>query len=200
MKDAVRFFTTAFGILIGITLILYKYSDFLSSMLFGEVLIIGTYTFIFGVFVISSLQKKITSNHIKIRLKKLNWIPLIIWLILGSLTISQGFRYPELLGDELFGFIHEKTAIGIGFIILGLFQSVRAIVIDKKGIRINDWLNSKITYLELRTFNLQRDSIDFQTETKKFSYKIHKLTDSELQEINKRVDNLTKSTIAQQCV
>lgn len=200
MRGSTRFFTIVFGVLIGIILILYNYSDLLSSILFGEILILIIYTFLIGNFVISRLQKKITSNNIKITLKKLNWIPLIVWVILGSLTIFQGFGHPELLGDELFGFIHEKIALGIGFIILGFFQLVSTMVIDKKGIRINDWRNSKILFSELRTFKLQRDLIDFQTETNKYSYKIYKLTDTELEEIKNRVDNLTKSTIAQHAV
>lgn len=193
MKKASIFYIIAMGILIGIILIIYNYNSFLSSNIFGEILIIAVYSFLIGSFVFSRFRKKITVNCIRIRLKKLNWIRLIVWSILGSLTILQRYRYPNF-GDELFGFIHERTAMGIGFIILGLVSLSRSIILDKKGIKLNDWLNSRIKYSEIYDFNTQPNLINFQTEKDKFIFKIKKLNETELTEINGRIAHFIKKT------
>jgi hypothetical protein len=197
MRDAIRFFTIAFGLLIGIILIFYYFSDFLSSRLSGEILIITSYVFTLFVFFAPRFQKPILKNKIKIRLKKHNWIYFAGWTIFGLLRIRDGIT-DSFDTELLFGFIKEDFAHGLGFILLGIAFLNRTILVDKKGISLNDLFNTRIEFSQLDSISIRNQSIELRTDSQEINYKTQKLTDQEIAEINNKIEGLRKSTTAQQ--
>ncbi len=196
MRDAIRFFTIAFGLLIGIILIFYYFSDFLSSRLNGEILIVIGYGFILFALFASRFQKPVLKNKIKIRLKKYNWIYFAGWSFFGLLRIRDGFT-DSFDTELLFGFIKEDFAHGLGFILLGIAFLNRTILIDKKGISLNDLFNTQIEFSQLNSIAIKNQSIELRTDSQEINYKTQKLTDQEIVEINNRIETLRKSTTAQ---
>jgi hypothetical protein len=199
MRDAVRFFTIVFGLLIGIILIFYYFSDFLSSRLSGEILIIIGYGFILFAFFASRFQKPVLKNKIKIRLKKYNWIYFAGWTFFGLLRIRDGFT-DSFDTEILFGFIKEDFAHGLGFILLGFAFLTRTILIDKKGISLNDLFNTRLDFAQLDSLIIKNETIELRADSVEYNYKIQKLTDKEIIEINSKIETLKESTTAQQYV
>ncbi|UKM66606.1 hypothetical protein GSB9_03196 [Flavobacteriaceae bacterium GSB9] len=199
MRDAVRFFRIAFGLLIGIILIFYFFSDLLSSRLTIEILIIVAYGVLLYTFYVSRFQSPILKNKIILRLKKYNWIYLILWSIIGLLRIHDGYTDSDT-EELLFGFIKEDYAYGFGFILLGFIFLTRTIIIDKKGIRLNDSFKTRFDFSHLDSIVINNHSIELQTLIEEHIYKIQELTDQEIIEINNKIETIKKSTIAQQCV
>ena len=199
MRDAVRFFTIAFGLLIGIILIFYYFSDFLSSRLSDEILIAISYGFIIFVFFASRFQKPVLKNKVKIRLKKYNWIYFAGWTFFGLLRIRDGF-IDSFDTELLFGFVKEDFAHGLGFILLGIAFLNRTILIDDKGISLNDLFNTKIEFSQLDSIAINNQSIELRTDSQEINYKTQKLTDQDIAEINNKIEGLRKSTTAQHMV
>ena len=199
MGDAVRFFTIVFGLLIGIILIFYYFSDFLDSRLSGKILIAIGYGFILFVFFASRFQNPVSKNRIKIRLKKYNWIYFAGWIFFGLLRIKDGF-IDSFDTELLFGFIKEDFAHGLGFVLLGFAFLNRTILIDNKGISLNDLFNTRIEFSQLDSISIKNQSIELRADSQEVNYKTQKLTDQDIAEINNKIEELRKSTTAQQCV
>ena len=121
-------------------------------------------------------------------MKNYNWIDIIGWSIYGVLNIAQGIKdnYPE---DKLFGIIDQDYVSGFGFFLLGIYFLYGKILIDKNGIKLNDWVNTKIDFTSLQEFSLTSNSIRLKTDADEFQFITFRLLDGEVQKINKRVDH-----------
>jgi hypothetical protein len=188
MRDAVKYYSIAFGSLIGVILIFYYWGSYLDQFINGELIFILGYSFLITIIIISWFKNPISKKSVRIRLKNYNWIAIIGFSILGVLRIAQGIKdnYPE---DKLFGIIDQDYVSGFSFFLLGIYFLHGKVLIDKNGIKLNDWVNTKIDFTSLQEFSLTSNSIRLKTDTDEFQFSTFRLLDGEVQEINNRVDH-----------
>ncbi len=193
MREAFRFFTIAFGLLIGIILIMYYFSDFLSSRLVGELMIVFGYGFIIYSFITDRFQRPVLKNKIILRTKEYNWFYLIFWTFFGLLKIRDGYTN-SVHHELLFGFLKEDYAQGFGFILLSVVFLKKNIRIDEKGIRFQKPSRDQIDFSEVESVHIQQESIEIRTDSEAYTYKIRKLTEKEIAEIYNKIEAFKKST------
>lgn len=132
-----------------------------------------------------SVLQKTNDKRIVIKTKKFNWIPMIGWMILGTVKIvSKTHPYETLI----FGSITESGSQGIGFILMGIASFPRNIIIDHDGIKINDWLTALIKYDDLTEIKLTHENLSVSNKSFSYYYKIFKASDSTIEQVNRKIE------------
>jgi hypothetical protein len=194
MKYAIRFSIILLGVTPAIILLFYYYSDFLSSKFFAEIFTILVYVIIISIFIIKKFQKTIAKNKIRLRLKKYNWIYLIILLIPGLLKIHDGYMGTDV-DKVLFGFINKDYAQGFGYILFGVVFLNRTILINKKGIKLNDLFYTEFDYSQFNSISFTKQSVQLQADSQEFNYKIKELSEHEITDIYRMIEEFRSGTI-----